>query len=1154
MSDLTRPDIDAPTSPLFVHLRVHSAYSLAEGTFQISDLVSAVHDLGQPAVAITDTFNNFAALEFSDKAADKGIQPIIGAQVVVLDNDGLSGEIVLLVQNEAGWLNLSKLISAALLEESDTPHIPVDRLMALSDGLIVLTGGANKGYVAGAAADGQIDLAKTRLKGLMSAFSGRVYVELQRHGIAREMAAEKHLLALAYELNIPIVATNDCYFAKPEMAAAHEVLLCISQSVTLAEDERRRETEHHYLKSSAEMALVFEDLPEAIQNTAVIAKRCAFKVPSKDPILPAFPVPEGMTEEEYLRDVTLKGLQARFETASFDHVRGNPEQEKRYYDRLEFELNIIIQMGFSGYFLIVSDFIVWSKENGIPVGPGRGSGAGSLVAYAMDITDLDPIRWGLLFERFLNPERISMPDFDIDFCQDRRDEVITYVQKKYGFDKVAQIITFGSLQARAALRDVGRVMGLPYGQVDRIAKLVPSNPANPVTLTQALNDEDELKREHDNDPQVAELIRVSCQLEGLYRHASTHAAGLVIGDRDLPELVPLYRDPRSDMPVTQFNMKWVEKAGLVKFDFLGLKTLTVLQETLALLERGGVTLSLDDIPLQDEKTFAMLSRGDTVGVFQLESSGMRDVLRGLKPDRFEDIIAVVALYRPGPMDNIPSYIARKHGSEEVHYMHPWLEPVLSETYGIMIYQEQVQQAAQVLSGYTLGGADILRRAMGKKIKAEMDAQREMFVSGASENDISKQLASDIFDQISAFAGYGFNKSHAAAYALIAWQTAWLKANHPAEFTAASMTYDSGNTDKLSVFKQDCLAHDIAVMPPCVNASEARFTVEHHNEKPAVRYALGAIRNVGVDAMHHLVQERNANGAFSSIDNVISRMSGALSRRFLENLIKAGAFDELEPNRARLMAGLDVMVGHGQAIKRERESNQVSLFGGDAADDMKLVLPNVPEQASKLRLEDEFAALGLYISAHPMDDYADQLAAKDIIRAADIEADVKKKGLPSTRINLAGIVTGKQIRTSARGNRFAFIQMTDQSGSFEVTLFSDALAAARELLDEDVPLMIRADARLEEGSVRLLGQSVRKLDDAMSAQSRGLEIKLSSADAVAGIKEGLSRDGAGMANLVLIMQVDGKMVRIPVPGGFRLSSGFRQMVKSLPGIAAVRELN
>jgi DNA polymerase-3 subunit alpha len=697
-------------------------------------------------------------------------------------------------------------------------------------------------------------------------------------------------------------------------------------------------------------------------------------------------------------------------------------------------------------------------------------------------------------------------------------------------------------------------MSLPYGLVDRIAKLVPINLANPVTLLQALSSEEELKREHDNDPQVAELLTLSSQLEGLYRHASTHAAGLVIGDRDLMDLVPLYRDARSDMPVTQFNMKWVEEAGLVKFDFLGLKTLTVLKETLALLARRGIEVTLEDIPLEDDKTFEMLSRGDTVGVFQLESSGMRDALRGLKPDRFEEIIAVSALYRPGPMENIPKYIARKHGREEVKYMHPWLEPVLSETYGIFIYQEQVQQAARVLSGYTLGAADILRRAMGKKIKSEMNDQRETFVKGAAENNISKQLASDIFDQISAFADYGFNKSHSAAYALIAWQTAWLKANYPAEFSAASMSYDNSNTDKLSVFKQDCISHDIAVLPPCVNASESKFVVEEHGGKLAIRYALGAIRNVGVEAMRYLVEERQANGRFKSIEDFISRMSGSLSRRFLENLIKAGAFDDLEDNRARLIAGLETIVGHGLAIKRERESDQVSLFGGDQGEDIKLLLPSLPEQASKLRLEDEFSALGLYISAHPLDDYADQLASRDIVRAADIETKVRKGGQSSMRVDLAGIVTGKQIRTSAKGNRFAFVQFTDQSGSFEVTLFKDKLTKFSDLLDEDAPLMVRADARLEDGVVRLLGQSIRKLDDAISAQSRGLEIKLSSSAAVEGIKDGLSRDGDGMANLVLSMNVDGKMVKISVRGGYKLSSGFRQMVKTLPGITSVRELN
>ena len=1139
---------------IFVHLRLHSAYSLAEGTFQIGDLVGSVAALGQPAVAVTDTFNTFAALEFSDKAASNGIQPIVGAQITLADGEDANarGEVVLLVQNETGWLNLSKLISHGLLANEDEPFVPIELLKSHHEGLILLTGGAAKGYVAGSIAQGQMPLATSRLKQLQEMMPGRVYVELQRHGTAQEHIAEEGLLKLAYELSLPLVATNDCYFAKADMAPAHEVLLCISQGLTLAHDERRRETDHHYLKSASEMAVLFADLPEALENTITIAQRCAFKVPTKDPILPAFPVPDGTSEEDFLRSETIAGLKKRFATSGFAEVQGNPEQEKIYFDRLDFELGIIIQMGFAGYFLIVADFIGWSKDNGIPVGPGRGSGAGSLVGFALGITDLDPIKWGLLFERFLNPERVSMPDFDIDFCQDRRDEVISYVQQKYGLDRVAQIITFGSLQARAALRDVGRVMGLPYGQVDRIAKLVPSNPANPVTLTKALNEEADLKRERDSDEQVAELIRVSCQLEGLYRHASTHAAGLVIGDRPLPELVPLYRDPRSDMPVTQFNMKWVEKAGLVKFDFLGLKTLTVLEQALALISRRGIDLTLDDIPLADQKTFDMLSRGDTVGIFQLESSGMRDVLRGLKPDRFEDIIAVVALYRPGPMENIPNYVARKHGREDVDYMHPWLEPILAETYGIMIYQEQVQQAAQVLAGYTLGGADILRRAMGKKIQAEMDAQREAFVTGASGNDISEQLSSSIFDQISAFAGYGFNKSHAAAYALIAWQTAWLKAHYPAEFLAASMTLDAGNTDKLSTFKQDCIARGIAVLPPCVNKSEARFIVEEEDGVLAVRYALGAIRNVGMDAMTALVDERQKAGPFTTIDEFADRLAGTLSRRFLENLIKAGAFDQMISNRARLLAGLDAIVGHGQAVRRERESDQENLFGGIADTQLKIALPNIPEASGKERIDNEFSALGLYISAHPLDDYADLIQSLDVVKANELDAVVETRG-SGCRVNMAGIVTAKQFRVSAKGNKFAFVQFTDQTGTFEVTLFSDALAAARESLDYDGPLMVKADARIEEGGTRLLGQLIRPLEGQALRGSKGVEIWINHPDALEGIKLGLDRDGAGNVPLKLRMKIDGKNVKIDVPGRYQLSTGFRQMVRSLPGVDQVVDL-
>ena len=643
-------------------------------------------------------------------------------------------------------------------------------------------------------------------------------------------------------------------------------------------------------------------------------------------------------------------------------------------------------MGFPGYFLIVSDFIRWAKQKSIPVGPGRGSGAGSVVAWALLITDLDPIRWGLLFERFLNPERVSMPDFDIDFCQERREEVIRYVQEKYGRDRVAQIITFGTLQARAALRDVGRVLDMPYGQVDRIAKLVPNNPAKPTTIQQALASEDELRTLHDTEEQVAHLISTAIKLEGLYRHASTHAAGLVIADRYLPELVPVYRDPRSDMPVTQFNMKAVEQVGLVKFDFLGLKTLTVVDKAVALIQQRGIDLDINSIPLDDAKTFQMLTNGDTVGVFQLESSGMRDVLRGLKPDRFEDIIAVVALYRPGPMENIPTYISRKHGREDVVYMHDLLEPILSETYGIMIYQEQVQQAARDLAGYTLGGADLLRRAMSKKIKEEMDQQRDIFVKGSGQNGIDDQLASDIFDQIASFAGYGFNKSHAAAYALVCYQTAWLD-NFPVEFMAASMTLDYGNTDKLAIFRQDCRYKQIEVLPPDLNQSSPAFTVEQgEDDKLALRYALGAVRNVGADAMDKLTIERDQNGPFTSLVDLAKRMPrDACNKRQLENLVKSGALDSVHNNRRQTFEAIEQLLSQAEFFRREAESDQNSLFGGDAPDAVPAFrFTEGADWTQTDKLRQEFEALGLYLSSHPMDEYEAHLDRLSIIRSDRLE--------------------------------------------------------------------------------------------------------------------------------------------------------------------------
>lgn len=900
------------------------------------------------------------------------------------------------------------------------------------------------------------------------------------------------------------------------------------------------------------MMALFADLPEAYENTAIIARRCAFAVKKRKPLLPPFATPDGSDEKSWLKNLAHQGLENRLKTLASTKGYENQntdEMHETYQQRLDLELEIITQMGFAGYFLIVADFINWAKQQGIPVGPGRGSGAGSLAGYALGITDLDPIRWGLLFERFLNPERISMPDFDIDFCQDRREEVIAYVQQKYGIDRVAQIITFGSLQARAALRDAGRVMGMPYSQVDRIAKLVPSNPAKPVKLTEALKSEKDLKEAVNADEQVTDLMNVSIQIEGLLRHSSTHAAGLVIGDRPLAELVPLTQDPRSELPVTQFNMKSVEDAGLVKFDFLGLKTLTVLQLALDLIKRKGISLDLIDIPLEDEATFAMLGEGDTVGLFQLESSGMREVLKGLKPDRFEDIIAVVALYRPGPMENIPKYIARKHGREKVDYMHPLLEPVLDETYGIMIYQEQVQRAAQVLSGYSLGKADILRRAMGKKIASEMAAQRDEFVAGADANSIDKNLAGQIFDQISAFAGYGFNKSHAAAYALIAWQTAWLKRHHTAEFLAALMTLDMGNTDKLAVFRQDCLHYDIAMLPPSVNHSEANFTVEITDNGEALRYGLGAIRNVGYEVMKAIVTERDQGGAFASLEDFASRAGANLNRRMLENLIKAGALDDFGHPRATLFEAVERILSHAQIAKREAETSQDNLFNAVEGVNLDIPLKHHQEWDSKDRLYFEMEALGLYLSAHPLDDYKEQLAPLNITLASQISEKLTL-GNEAVTLHFAGMVSSRQIRTSQSNNRYAFVQVTDPTGMIEFTLFSDILSASEAHLIENTPIYIKADARREDDRIKLLAREVLPLETAIDSKTLAMVVHVMEPSALEGIASGVQRDGEGRQKLLLKMHVQTHEVVIKLPGNYKLSQGCRQHIKSLDGVGSI----
>jgi DNA polymerase-3 subunit alpha len=1139
----------------FVHLRVHTAYSLSESTLRIKKLAELAQQDHQPALAMTDSFNLFGGYEFSKTMSQSGIQPIIGVSVSLSDAQGV-GNVALLAMSETGYQNLSHLVSDALMEAESgmAPSISLGQLSSKATDLILLSGGALDGFIAGPAARHQPDLAKSRAASLFELFGDRLYIELQRHGLEAEIIAEPLLLEIADATGCPLVATNDCHFETAEMHIPQSVLCCIAQSERLAAAEKLVHTPHHRFKTAAQMTEIFADIPESIENTLHIARRCAVRVEDRDPILPPFAGEAGRSTEEELRFQAEGGLKRRLA-----EVAAAPDySEQAYRDRLDYELGVINAMGFAGYFLIVADFIGWAKDRDIPVGPGRGSGAGSVVAWALRITDLDPLRWGLLFERFLNPERVSMPDFDIDFCQDRREEVISFVQQKYGRDKVAQIITFGTLQARAAIRDVGRVLDMPYGQVDRIAKMIPQNPANPVSISQALESEPELKTLYREDEQVGQLVDTALRLEGLYRHTSTHAAGLVIGDRPLPDLVPIYRDPRSDMPVTQFNMKHVEQVGLVKFDFLGLKTLTVIQKAVDLLAEQGQQIDMDRIPLDDAKTYEMLAGGDTVGVFQLESSGMREVLRGLKPDRFEDIIAVVALYRPGPMDNIPTYIARKHGREAVSYMHPGLEPILAETYGIMIYQEQVQQAARDLAGYTLGGADILRRAMGKKIKAEMDAQRATFVEGAAGNQINGQLASDIFDQIAAFAGYGFNKSHAAAYALVSYQTAWLKANHPVEFMAASMSLDAGNTDKLAQFVQDCKAHSIPVLPPCVNQSGPSFGVQQTGGPEgqpamAVRYALGAIRNVGAEAMRGLCLARQEGQPFQDLDDFASRLPKEVAnKRQMENLIKAGALDCLEGNRRKLHDQLDRILGHADMLRREAASDQTSLFG-EAEDSAvnKLTLDDLPDWGKLDRLGQEREALGLHLSAHPMDDYLSQLERLGVVPSAALTEALG--GREQKRLKLAGQVSQISERISQRGNRYAFVQFTDRTGSFEVTFFAEPLLQYKPLLASEAILLISVDARLENDAVRLQAVRVEALDAAVASYHGGLGVWLDNPACLTDLKKALTEDGGGKADLKLFVRDKGRDIEISMPNRFRLSGELRQQLHKMPGILMTRDL-
>lgn len=1145
----------------YVPLRIFSSFTMLDGAIDPKAIAAQAKANAFPAAGLTDRNGLYAAMAFSDAAKKAGVQPIIGTMLGVARPDmpdnvaPVVDWIALYAQDMTGYDNLCALVSAAHLDRPIelAAHVGFDTLETFSGGLIALTAGG-EGGIARLFAEGQPDRAKSYADRLQAIFGDRLYVELARRDDPIEMAAEQDLIDLAYDRDLPLVATNPCCFTDSGFRDAHDAMLCIANSTYVEMDDRPKSCPEAWLKPAEMMKQLFADLPEAIENTLVVAQRCAVMAPWRKPILPSL-AGDREGEAAMLRRDATAGLNARLDRIAELEGEGEPGWREAYHERLKFEVDIIIQMGFPGYFLIVADFIKWAKDHDIPVGPGRGSGAGSVVAWALTITDLDPLKLGLLFERFLNPERVSMPDFDIDFCETRRGEVIRYVQEKYGRDQVAQIITFGKLKARAVLKDTGRVLQMSYGQVDRLAKLVPNHPTDPWDLKRALNGVPELAKEYANDNQVRRLLDLATKLEGLPRHSSTHAAGVVIGDRPLAQLVPLYRDPRSDMPVTQFDMKFVEGAGLVKFDFLGLKTLSVLQKAVQLLAKRGVEVDLGALAWDDEATYGLLQKGDTVGVFQLESEGMRRTLSAVRPSNFGDIIALVSLYRPGPMDNIPSFGRRKQGTEEIIYPHPLLEQILSETYGIFVYQEQVMQAAQILAGYSLGGADLLRRAMGKKVKAEMDAQRAIFVKGCAEvNNIPAQKANELFDLIDKFAGYGFNKSHAAAYALLAYQTAWLKAHHPHEFYAASMCYDMALTDKLAIFVDDARRMGVTMLPPCINASQAEFDVEAHEDGLAVRYALGALKSVGEGAMEKLVVERQAGGAFASLDALAKRVDPRLmNKRQLETLASAGAFDGIEPNRAGVHAVAETVLAIAARTHEGRTSGQGGLFGETEVAGDAIKLPTGTRWTLSQRMEQEKEAFGFYFSAHPVDRHAH--IAK--MHGARTYTSLTELIIPDdgARIGatMAALVEDARWRTSARGKRYMMAQLSDATGQFLATCFDDSVAADLEKAAKEgdcALITVELDRRPGEEAPRVSIKRVQLFDGLASTAKFVVEVTVTDKVAFKALHAMLDplRNGRGEVRARIEGQAGDTLLTLG--RNFLLDAELASHIEDLPGVKAV----
>ena len=1111
----------------FIHLRCQSSYSLSESTLKIKKLVQLAKKNQMPAIALTDNNNMFGALEFALECVNNGIQPIIGTSINFLNiqNNKYPSQLNFLVKNKEGYINLLYLSSLSHTSGNYPIGIHLDNLKNYSKGLICYVGGEFNPIMF-LYLQNKISEINEYINIFKNIFHNDFLFEIQRINDYKIDEFENEFLEYANQHNIPLIGSNNVKFEKENDYDAHDALLCIAQKSTINKTDRITSNSDIYFKSSSQMSEIFKDIPNIFLNNFNIALKCNFYPKEILPRLPKFNNNETLSENQLLTKKSDEGLLKRFKINNLNLL-------EIYKKRLTYELEIIKKMGFAGYFLIVADFVNWAQSKQIPVGPGRGSGAGSVVAWSLKITDLDPIKYGLLFERFLNPERISMPDFDIDFCQNRRDEVIEYVNNKYGKECVAHIITFGTLASRAAVRDVGRVLEIPYSEIDQFAKLIPYNPANPLSLAESIKSDNNLKEMVDNDERISNVIDISLKLEGLHRHASTHAAGVVIGDSSIINSVPLYKDPNTSVNATQFSMKFVEKAGLIKFDFLGLTTLSIIQDTTELIRINHNKFDLNLISMDDKKTFNHLGKGEAIGIFQLESSGMSSVLKQLQPDKFEEIIAVVALFRPGPMENIPSFCNRKHKREKIEYLHPLLENVLKETYGIIVYQEQVMQIAQVLSNYTLGEADLLRRAMGKKIQKEMDDQKTRFIDGAKSNKIKFNEASKIFDLVNKFAGYGFNKSHAAGYALLAYQTAYLKTNFPYEFITATLNYAIDRTDRIILLKKELSRLNIKFTKPDINYSKALFSIENNQEIKSIRFGLGAIKGVGIKSMSNLVEEREKNGKFLDIIDFMSRLNGdVINKRQLEKLIQSGSFDSININRAKLYDNVSNFVEIYGGINRSNDEQSL-LFEENVIsfDDINLFKQNTNEWSLDLLLKNELEVIGFYFTNHPISLYPKNYFKENEI--IDWEDIISNDNIKNAKV--VGSILDIKERSNREGRKYAFLTISTLDSQFELSIFSDKLNEFRYLIKEGNVLLFYIDVTRHNENIRLIIRKIEDFKKTFFNQKKTINVFLSSESVKSDIEKLFKKSTQNDDKLYIYLNKNNKLVSLDFSQNYELAS-------------------